>query len=501
MRASIVIKLENITLRVRDTFLLPNTSWQIDEGQHWAILGPNGAGKTSLVKALTGEVPVVRGTISSPHELTQANCVGYVSFEQHQRLIEREERRDESRYFSGDLYGITTVYEILLESCAAPGCSTIDVEQIAAELKIQYLLEREIRVLSTGEFRKVQIARILINSPEILILDEPFDGLDQSSRIDLAQIIDGLMDDSRTVILVTHRQSEIPPNISHVLALGDGKIIFKGKREDISMPTRMELLYPSSFETSFTIPTKEEGHKRQDTAAYTEILVSMKNVTIKYGNATVLNKVSWTMRTGENWVVLGPNGCGKTTLLNLITADNPQAYANEIYLFGKRRGSGESIWDIKRRTGMISSELQIRYRKPISAFEVVISGFFDSVGLYRDYTPEQKETAEQWMEILGIADKADRVFNRLSYGEQRMQLLARSMVKIPQILILDEPCQGLDRSNRQRILDAIAVIGHQSKTNIIYVTHYPQEIPSCMTHLLQFEKAQTGGYRPRSRRL
>jgi len=501
MKNPIVIKLENITLRVRDTFLLANTNWQIDKGQHWAILGPNGAGKTSLAKALTGEVPVVRGTISFPHELTPASRAGYVSFEQHQRLIEREERRGESRYFSGDLNRITTVYEILLESCAAPGCSTIDVEQIAAELKIQYLLEREIGVLSTGEMRKVQIARILINSPEILILDEPFDGLDQSSRTELAQIIDDLMDDSRTVILVTHRQREILPNITHVLALGDGKIIFKGKREEMLMPPRMELLYPSSFKTSFTIPAKEDGHKRQDTTAHSEILVSMKNVTIKYEDTTVLNNVNWTMKTGENWVILGPNGCGKTTLLNLITGDNPQAYANEIYLFGNRRGSGESIWDIKRRTGMISSELQIRYRKPITAFEVVVSGFFDSVGLYRDYTLEQKEAAEQWMEVLGIADKSDRAFNQLSYGEQRMQLLARSMVKIPQILILDEPCQGLDRSNRQRILDAIEVIGHQSQTNIIYVTHYPQEIPRCMTHLLQFEKTQTGRYRPRSRRL
>ena len=501
MRDPIVIRLENVTLRVRDTFLLPNTNWQIDRGQHWAILGPNGAGKTSLVKALTGDVPVVRGTISSPPELTQASRAGYVSFEQHQHLIEREERRDESRYFSGDLYGITTVYEILLESCAAPGCSTIDVEQIAAELKIQSLLEREIRVLSTGEIRKVQIARILINAPEILILDEPFDGLDQSSRIDLMQIIDDLMDDSRTVILVTHRQREILPNITHVLALGDGKIIFNGKRQEILAPPRMELLYPSAFKGSFTIPAKEKGHRRQSADAGSEILVSMKNVRIKYEDTTVLDNVSWTIRSGENWVVLGPNGCGKTTLLNLITGDNPQAYANEIYLFGKRRGSGESIWDIKRRTGMISSELQIRYRKPLTAFEVVVSGFFDSVGLYRDYTPEQKETAEQWMEVLGIADQSDRIFNQLSYGEQRMQLLARAMVKVPQILILDEPCQGLDPTNRQRILDAIEVIGRQSATNIIYVTHYPQEIPSCMTHLLQFEIAKTGRYRPESRRL
>ena len=501
MKNKTLIKFENVTLRVRDTLLLPNTSWQIDRGQHWAILGSNGAGKTSLVKALTGEVPVVRGTISSLHELSQASRAGYVSFEQHQRLIEREERRDESRHFSGDLNEITTVFDLLLESCAANGSSAIDVERIAAELKIPHLLDREIRVLSTGEMRKVQMARILLDSPDILILDEPFDGLDESSRIELAQIIDGLMDDSRTVILVTHRQREILPNITHVLALRDGKLVFQGKREQVLIPKRMELLYPPPLKSALTVPAKGAGQKKHSAGAVSKVLVSMKNVTIGYEETTVLENVSWTMKSDENWTILGPNGCGKTTLLNLITGDNPQAYANKIYLFGRRRGSGESIWDIKRQTGIISSEMQIRYRKPITAFEVVLSGFFDSVGLYRDYTTEQKETAEQWMEALGIADKSDRVFNQLSYGEQRMQLLARAMVKVPQILILDEPCQGLDRSNRQRILNAIEIVGQESRTNLIYVTHYPNEIPTCMTHLLQFEKTQTGIYQPKSKRL
>ena len=165
------------------------------------------------------------------------------------------------------------------------------------------------------------------------------------------------------------------------------------------------------------------------------------------------------MRTG---LILGPNGSGKTTLLNLITADNPQAYANRIYLFGRRRGSGESIWDIKQRIGIVSSEFQIRYRKPITAFEVVLSGFFDSVGLYRHASAGQKQMAEQWMAVLGIAHKSDKIFNQLSYGEQRMVLLARAMVKMPLMLILDEPCQGLDRTNRHRILEAIDIIGRRS---------------------------------------
>ncbi len=480
-----VVSLTDATLRIRDRFILPDTNWQIDQGQHWAILGPNGAGKTTLVKALTGEVPVVRGAISYSQTLT----AGYVSFEQHQRLIAREERRDASRYFSGNLDDISTVYETLLESDG----SAIDVEQIAARLQIEYLLERDIRVVSTGEMRKVQIARVLIQAPDILILDEPFDGLDRSSRGDLAPIINDLMDDTRTVVLVTHRQREILPRISHVLAVRDGKIIFQGRREEVLTASKMETLYPPALKTSFSLPAENNTLPKAG-AARSEVLVSMEDVTVKYENTIILDGLSWTMKSGENWVILGPNGCGKTTLLNLVTGDHPQAYANKIYLFGKRRGSGESIWDIKSRTGIVSSEFHIRYRKPITAFEAVLSGFFDSVGLYRNASTEQKENAEHWLEVLGIADKSDRIFNQLSYGEQRMLLLARSLVKMPQILILDEPYQGLDRINRGRIIDAIDVIGDHSQTNVIYVTHYPDEIPSCITRMLLFEKRPGGGY-------
>ncbi|CAB1062043.1 Putative molybdenum transport ATP-binding protein modF [Olavius sp. associated proteobacterium Delta 1] len=488
-----IVRLENVTLRVRETLLLANTSWRIDKGQHWAIIGPNGAGKTSLVKALTGDVPVVKGAVFPTHDQADAVRAEYVSFEQHQRLIAREEQRDEFRFFSGNLNRITTVHDILSEIDGPAGLKRTDVGAVVARLKINHLLGRGIRALSTGEMRKVQIARVLLKSPEIMILDEPFDGLDESSRQDLARIIDDLMNDTRTVILVTHRQREILPNISHVLAIRDGQVIIQGQRDDILTSPQMEYLYAHEFATSLTIPTTEGMPKgNADTAP--EILIRMNHVTVKYDSMTVLDNVSWTMRTGQNWVILGPNGSGKTTLLNLITADNLQAYANEIYLFGRRRGSGESIWDIKERIGMMSSEFQIRYRKPLSAFEVVLSGFFDSVGLFRNASPDQKQTADQWLAVLGIADKSVKIFNQLSYGEQRMILLARSMVKMPQILILDEPYQGLDRTNRQRILDAIDVIGLHSGTDILYVTHYPAEIPACMTHMLRFEKTPSGKY-------
>ena len=491
-----VVCLTDATLRIRDKFILPDTNWQIKQGQHWAVLGPNGAGKTTLVRALTGDVPVVRGAINFSRTLK----AGYVSFEQHQQLIAREERRDASRYFSGNLEDISTVYEILLEIDGISGRSAIDVERIAARLQIEHLLERDIRVVSTGEMRKIQIARALIQAPDLLILDEPFDGLDRAARGSLAPIIDGLMDDTRTVILVTHRQREILPHISHVLAISDGRVLFQGRREEVLAPSQLEQLYPPSVARSFSLPTDPKIAARYKPNG-TDILISMKDVRVQYGDTTVLDGIDWTVKSGENWVILGPNGCGKTSLLNLVTADNPQAYANEIYLFGRRRGSGESVWEIKRRTGFVSSEFQVRYRKPLTAFEVVLSGFFDSVGLYRDFTNTQKDIAEHWLEVLGIADKSDRLFNQLSYGEQRMMLLARSLVKMPPILILDEPCQGLDRTNRRKILDAIDVIGGHSDTSILYVTHYPDEIPVCMTRLLRFEERPDGGYSISQRRL
>lgn len=487
------VRFENVTLRVRDIILLPDTTWHIEAGQHWAILGPNGAGKTSLVRALTGDVAVVKGGIFPSHGQADAPRARYVSFEQHQRLIAREEQRDDFRYFSGQVNRATTVSDILAEIDRPAGIKAEDAEGVVARLKINHLLGRGIRALSTGEMRRVQIARVLLESPDIMILDEPFDGVDQSARRDLARIIDGLMDDSRTVILVTHRQREIVPRISHVLAIRDGRVVFQGRREDVLVPSQLQRLYTTELTTSFSLPTVAKS-VRSTAGPGSEPLIRMKDVTVKYGRTTALDSVNWTVRAGQHWVILGPNGCGKTTLLNLITADNLQAYANEISLFGRPRGSGESIWDIKERIGMISSEFQIRYRKPLSAFEVVLSGFFDSVGLFRSASPEQQQTADRWMAVLGIAEHSARIFNQLSYGQQRMVLLARAMVKMPQLLILDEPYQGLDRTNRQRLLDAIDVIARQGRTHIIYVTHYPDEIPTCMTHMLEFEKSPAGGY-------
>ena len=228
----------------------------------------------------------------------------------------------------------------------------------------------------------------------------------------------------------------------------------------------------------------------------------MRRVNVSYGAAHILRDVDWTVREGEHWALLGPNGAGKSTLLSLILGDHPQVYANDVRLFGQRRGSGESIWEIKRRIGWVAPELHLYYPadgirpadgtspRHATGLQVVESGFYDSVGLYRTCSPEQQETARQWMEKLGIDERADAPFAKLSEGEQRLVLLARALVKRPLLLILDEPCQGLDASNRERVRQVVEEIGSSTNTSVLYVTHNADELPLIVNHVLRLDKGR-----------
>jgi molybdate transport system ATP-binding protein len=491
-----LITLENITIRVRDQFILAGTNWTLKKNQHWAVIGPNGAGKSSFVRAIAGELPVVQGKIIFHAGKSFRRRICYVSFELQQRLIASEEARDESRYFSGRLNDVTTARDLICASKYGIEPRRLQSNPIVEQLNIEHLLDRGIRYLSTGEMRKILIARAMINSPHLLILDEPFDGLDAAAHLQLVELINGLMDANRQIILVTHRLDEMPPNITHVMGIKAGRVSFQGRRNRMLSDSNLERLYHRRRSCNDVNPIAIQNTNPASGMNF-PVLVEMKHATVRYKDVIVLNGLNWKMKFGQNWAVAGPNGAGKTTLLSLISGDNPQAYANEIYLFGKRRGTGESIWDIKQKIGLISSEFQIRYRKPLNARDVILSGFFDSVGLYRRCTAEQRRIAASWIEYIRLADKAAKSFNRLSYGEQRLVLLARAMVKMPVLLILDEPCQGLDRANRKMVLNLIDAIAATKRTHILYVTHHHNEIPDCISHILLFEQIAPRVYSPK----
>jgi molybdate transport system ATP-binding protein len=213
-------------------------------------------------------------------------------------------------------------------------------------------------------------------------------------------------------------------------------------------------------------------------------LVRMSNLRIAYGNEVIFDHLDWTVLPGQHWQVTGPNGSGKTCLLNLVTGDHPQCYVNDIFVFGYQRGQGETIWDIKQHIGYVSTALQWEYRVSISLRNVIISGFYDTIGLYQSATDIQKSIADDWLALLGMAQRADQPFNQLSYGDQRLLLIARAMVKHPHLLILDEPCLGLDNINRQLVLALIERICDQSESTVIYVSHHAEDRIQGIEHVL-----------------
>ena len=218
-----------------------------------------------------------------------------------------------------------------------------------------------------------------------------------------------------------------------------------------------------------------------------EKALNLRDILVRYGSRTILKDLNWEVKRGEKWALLGENGAGKSTLLSLISGDNPQAYANNITLFDRKRGSGESIWDIKKRIGYVSPEMHLYYLKNVKCLDVVGSGFFDTIGLYRKCNEEQEAVALEWMKSFGIDHIKDTSFLNISTGEQRLILLARVFVKNPDLLILDEPLHGLDANNKKHIKSIIEQFCTEEKS-LIYVTHYEDEIPDVVTQRLVLTK-------------
>ncbi len=511
-----VLTFADATLRLRDQLIFQGVCWQVKDNEQWAILGPNGSGKSTLVRSIWGGTPLRSGQIRFACDEQQVDpasrkdAIGYVSFELHQRLMEREAFQEDAREYSGRTDAITSaeavIYGHLAEEHEAesPGSNGDRLRRVTEQLEIGHLLQRSITALSTGEMRKVLIARALVKSPRLLILDEPFDGLDAASQVSLATAINTLMTGAMRVILVTHRLEEVVSNITHVLLVKDGRLCQQGPKSRILTPENLTALYgcPVRVHGSNGCYSATLGdsaaNQRIETAVAAETceghvadpLVEMKNVVVRYGNQVVLDGVDWMLRRGENWAILGPNGSGKSTLLRLIAGDHLQAYSNHVVLFGRQRGSGDASRQIKQRIGVISADLQVRYRKNMDVCDVIASGFYDSIGLYRRPTREQQRIVEQWLELLGINVFARKNYHHLSYGQKRQVLFARAMVKSPLLLILDEPCQGLDLVSRRKILDLIEIISKLKTTQVLYATHHPEEIPAGIGHVLQLDSGR-----------
>ncbi|MDO8522398.1 MAG: ATP-binding cassette domain-containing protein [bacterium] len=486
------ITLEDATVRLDGHILFKNLNWEIRNDQQLAVIGPNGSGKSALMKVLAGILPAVGGRIAYhfldkgevPHE-----HITYVSFEEQREALGPEAYLQD-RWNVGLSEEAPTVSDLLSESGVkhmnpfvvahekADATFSGRRQKIMRQLGLKPLLKRTLMQLSNGERRKVTIARALLKNPCLLILDNPFEGLDVSFRATLKKNLEILMKGDMRLIIVGTGREEIPAGITHVLCINEN--------HEVATGTRREMLEKLNIEGKENISKK--GALKNIKKKTRPILVQMKNVNITYNQVPILRKLNWTIHEGERWALFGPNGAGKTTLLSLILGDNPQAYANDITLFGKKRGSGESIWEIKRKIGWVSPELQLYYPPDATCFDVVCSGFFDTIGLYKRCTSSQQKTARSWLKELVLGELEKIPFKDISEGEERLVLLARALVKNPALLVLDEPCQGLDAGNRDRVLTAVDLACKDVTATMIYVTHRTDELPKGITNKLVLKK-------------
>lgn len=465
------IVLDALSVNFDERFQLNDINWRVQERQHWMIAGANGSGKSALAAVLAGAGDIVSGRLSGLPER-----VALVSYETQAALIEAERRKDDADIMDVISLG-TPVAQILAQQCVdAQLCS-----ELVSQFGLSHLLERAFRQLSTGETRKVMLVRALVSRPNVLVIDEPYDGLDSNTQPLLLDFLTALSSTVQ-IIVVLNRVDECPEFVTNIAFMDQGELRLQIARDnERGIAELHQLLHLKT--SDLTLPPADPA-TRVPALDPAQPLVRLNQVQIRYGETEIFSNLSWTIEPNQHWQLTGPNGSGKTGLLSLITGDHPQCYVNDIYVFGFQRGNGESIWQIKQYIGYVSTALQWEYRVSISLRNVIISGFYDSIGLYTKHSDAQRDIANQWLQLLGMASRADQPFNQLSFGDQRLLLIARAMVKHPPLLILDEPCNGLDDMNRQLVLALIEKICSGSETSVLYVNHHPDDKIAGIEHYL-----------------
>jgi molybdate transport system ATP-binding protein len=499
------LELAGVSIRIDDRLVFRNSNWSFLPNQNWVIAGPNGSGKSLFVRALAGELPVVKSEIQygfrTPDGGVPEDSIVLVSFEQHKAVA--GDAPPAARWFSQEQEGAPLVKQFLSQNSVeeinpfevrrrSPGSAVQykrRLKQVVGLLDIGSLVNHTAPSLSNGEMRKVLLARALLKRPRLLILDDVFAGLDARFRTHLKEILEKLMRNKAVrILLIDPRLENLPRGITDVLCIDRCRIIAQG-------PMRPMLQHP--FIRRLRSPIGSSGVRnaarffpRRKKTRERCPLVQMEDISVTYDGTPILSGINWTIRRGESWALLGPNGSGKSTLLSLISGDNPQGYANAVYVFGQRRGDGKSVWDLKKRIGWISPELHLHFPEDQSCLETVITGFHESTGYFTKPSRQQRKAALRMLRNFGLARFRSYSFGSLSTGWQRMTLLARTMVKSPDLLLLDEPCQGLDLAHRNLFKTVIESLIRHTDTAIVYVTHVADEIPGNIHKILQLRNGR-----------
>ena len=426
-----------------------------------AIIGRNGSGKTQYVEQMRRRMA--------------SDKVRYIAFRDSYGVATDQAYYLQLRWNQHDIDAETpNTGELLERTFLLTGPDTEErrawQQHVYDLFGLTPMLDKYIITLSSGELRKFQLAKTLLAQPTTIIMDAPFIGLDSDARQQLRDLLYELARErGLEIYLVLSMMKDVPGYVTDIIRLDD---INGDDGPGLGAEQRQMIL---------DLPYKEKEYDAEE-------VVAMRHVSIRYDKRTILKDLDWRIKNGQHWVLSGQNGSGKSTLLSIICADNPQGYACDISLFGHQRGSGESIWEIKRHIGYVSPEMHRSYHRDIAALRIVASGLKDTVGLYVQSTEEELERCRYWMHIFGIEHLANRSFLKMSSGEQRLVLVARAFVKDPELLILDEPLHGLDSYNRRLVKDVIETFCQRKNKTLIFVSHYKDERPACIDHELYLER-------------
>lgn len=491
-----IISLNDAIARLPEWRLTAPVTLDIHGDEHIAIVGRNGSGKSLLADMLTSRHALQSGTLHydfSPNTGNRVSeCIRQICFRDvyggdNDRSYYLQQRWNQTEIDENT----PTVADRLACACksgdegsAASGQAWC--ERLYRLFGMNTMADKPVVLLSSGELRKLSIVTALLARPRVLVIDNPFIGLDTESRTQFAELLHSLSEEEAVqIILIVSRRRDIPSFITHVVEVKERHVLPKCTlSEYLSRP--LDHVEPDTLQQ---LQQELGSIPAPPPHTVSDPVIHMRDVSVSYYKKPILKDINWTVHNGERWILSGRNGSGKSTLLSLICADNPQAYACDMTIFGKRRGSGESIWEVKRRIGYVSPEMHRAYRSNVSVEKIVASGLYDSVGLYVRLTPADRERSLEWLRLFGLEHLKDIRFSLLSSGEQRLVLLARTFVKDPDLLILDEPMHGLDDYHCQWMKALIRAYCQRRDKTLIMVTHDAEELPEGMTHELHLERA------------
>lgn len=489
----VILAFKSITVRSMYQVIFKDLNFEIREGENWALIGESGSGKSALLETIAGRLGITKGHIDHTYFDSRSGSAETLS-DWHKRVSFVSSRHSfrnlsnttefyyQQRYNSFDSDDAPTVASYLGGLSSAEGSSCWSMEKVVTRLHLQDMLDEQIIKLSNGETKRLLLAAALLKNPILLLLDNPLTGLDVQRRADFNNLIAEINESGISIIMATSPH-EMPDAITHIAMLNEGRVQSVNTRAEFSSARYL----PADAAIEIDELELKDLMDRKAIESF-EFIVRMHNVNIRYADALILEDVNWTIRQGECWALIGANGSGKSTLLSLINGDNPQAYANDIVLFDRKRGSGESIWDIKKKIGFVSPELFQYFPSSMTCIQVVESGFYDTLGLFRPSNPRFAEIARRWISLIGANVKESQLFRNVSASNQRLCLLARAMVKNPPLFIFDEPCQGLDAHQQAHFKQVVNAVCRSSNASLIYVSHYQDELPDLIKHTLRLEK-------------